>query len=130
MLTNHKNISREVSWQVDISIKVGKFAAFTALNKKMIDFAKTETGVLVYERFASPDGRMVYVYERYIDSPSAVSHLLMFRKMFSKQFSDIVERKRFLVFGDPSNDLRNILNEFGATYCGFVDGFSSISEHP
>ena len=40
----------------------------------MVESTKSELGALIYERFISEDGRVVYVFERYIDSPTAVTH--------------------------------------------------------
>ena len=45
-------------------------------------------------------------------------------KKYSERFVDMVERKRFTVFGAPSDELKGILDEFGATYHTPFDGFS------
>jgi hypothetical protein len=44
-----------------------------------------------------------YVYER-------------FTKNFSDRFMMMVERTHFTVFGNPSDELRGLLDQFGATY--------------
>jgi hypothetical protein len=59
--------------------------------------------VLNYERFVSADGNFVHVYER-------------FTKNFSDRFMMMVERTHFTVFGNPSDELRGLLDQFGATY--------------
>lgn len=73
-------MSKEISWQVELMVKPGKMDQFQALTRKMIESAKTEPGTLIYERFVSECGKIIYLYERYADSSSAVSHLLTFRK--------------------------------------------------
>jgi quinol monooxygenase YgiN len=117
-------VDAQVSWQVELAVKPGALENFRALTRKMVAFTRGEPGVLIYERFISADGQLVYVYERYVDAAAAVAHLRTFEQKFGGRFSGLVERRRFLVFGLPSAELRNILDEFGATYLGAFDGFS------
>lgn len=114
----------EVSWQVELALKPGMLAAFRALTREMVAATRAEAGVLVYERFISEDSALVYVYERYTDSAAAVAHLRAFEMNFGARFAGMVERRRFLVFGTASVELRAILDRFGATYLEFLDGFS------
>lgn len=114
----------DISWQVELAVKPGELDNFRALTRDMVAFAKSEPGVLVYERFVSQDGMTVYVYERFADSASAVSHLMAFGQMFGERFSNMVERQWFRVYGTPSDELRDILDSLGAIYCRLFDGFS------
>jgi quinol monooxygenase YgiN len=115
----------EVSWQVELEVKVGELANFRALTKEMVEATKSEPGVLIYERFINGDGTVVQLYERYEDSAAAVSHLEAFSKLYGGRFGSLVDRKRFVVFGDPSPDLKRILNQFGADYFSELEGFSA-----
>jgi hypothetical protein len=72
--------------------------------------------VVNYERFISDDGNFVHVYERYTNSATAVAHLQTFAKNFSERFITMVDRTHFTVFGNPSDELRGLLDRFGATY--------------
>jgi len=72
----------------------------------------------------SEDSKVVHVYERYVDSASAVAHLLMFGRKFGGRFGTMVDRKRFTVHGTPSDELRGMLGRFGAEYLRHLDGFS------
>lgn len=74
-----------------------------------------------YERFVSEDGKSVYAYERYADLAAALTHLRTFEKMFSRRFLGMVERRRFTVFGAPTDELRKVLDRFGATYLRLFD---------
>ena len=112
-----------VSWQVELAIKPGKRDAFRALTREMVESTKGEEGVLIYERFMSDDGSTAYVYERYVNSASAVSHLLAFNKQFGERFVELVDRKRFTVFGVPSDELKRLLDTFNADYHKPLDGF-------
>lgn len=116
----------EVSWQVELAVKPGELDNFRELTSEMVQSTKDELGVLIYERFVSDDGKVVYVYERYADSAAAVAHLQAFGKKYGERFVNMVDRKRFTVFGSPSNELREILDRFGAAYLGPFDGFSLV----
>jgi hypothetical protein len=117
-------MTTEVSWQVELAVKPGKLEDFRVLTHEMVEATRGEPGTLVYERFVSKDGSVVYGYERYADSRSAVAHLVAFGNKFSGRFADTVERKRFMVFGAPSAELKGLLEAFGATHHTLVDGFS------
>ena len=82
----------------------------------MVESSRREAGVLCYERFVSADGKFVYAYERYVDSAAALAHLRTFEKNFSRRFLGMVDRRRFTVFGAPTDELRRVLDRFGATY--------------
>ena len=116
----------EIAWQVELAIRPGKFDNFRALTQDMVAFAKSEPGVLVYERFVSEDGQTVYVYERFVDSASAVAHLVAFGERYGERFAKMIERRWFRVCGTPSEALRALLEPFGVTYLDRLDGFSRL----
>jgi quinol monooxygenase YgiN len=106
----------QVSWWVELAVKPGELDNFRALTGEMVESTRGEPGVLSYERFVSDDGKVVHVYERYADSAAALAHLRAFEKKFGGRFLSMVGRKRFTVFGTPSDELRRVLDGFGATY--------------
>jgi quinol monooxygenase YgiN len=122
-----RQMDEQVAWHVELAVRPDELEHFRALTSEMVAFTRREPGVLVYERFLSDDGRTVHVYERYTDSAAAVSHLRAFASEFGERFSKLVERKRFLVFGNPSRELRAILDGYGAIYCAPFDGFSRMN---
>lgn len=126
MKTDDTNHTDEISWQVELAVKPGRLDDFRTLTRDMVEHTKSEHGVLVYERFISEDGKVVYVYERYENSNSAVAHLQAFGKKFGERFVDMVERRRFLVFGKPNHALKEILDPLGAIYLHPLDGFSHM----
>jgi quinol monooxygenase YgiN len=119
-------MSGEISWQVELAIRPGELENFRTLTRAMVASTKDERGVLIYERFVSEDGTVVYVYERYADSAAAVVHLLTFATMYGERFATLVERRRFMVFGTPSAELKRILDRFDATYLHPFAGFSLV----
>lgn len=106
----------QIAWWVELVVKPGQLAEFAQLTREMVDFARTEAGVLGYERFVGADERVIYAFERYADSASASAHLHNFAARFAERFSQLVDRKHFLVMGTPSTELAELLDQYGATY--------------
>jgi quinol monooxygenase YgiN len=105
-----------VSWHVELAVKPGQLEPLRALTAEMIAAARIEPGTLSYERFASDDGQVVHARESYADSEAALAHLRVFTARFAARLASLIDRRRFLVFGDPSAELRKVLDGFGATY--------------
>jgi quinol monooxygenase YgiN len=106
----------QVSWWVELALRPGCLENFAKLTGEMVASAQAENGVLAYQRFISEDGQTIFVHERYEDSGAAIEHLRTFIATFDERYASMVERKRFVVFGDPSDELRTLLNGYGATY--------------
>jgi len=106
----------EICWQVELLIKPDQLESFRALTGEMIESTRRELGVLSYRRFISTDGTTVYIFERYADSAAALTHLQTFAKEFAERFLKLVERKSFVVFGDPTAELKAALDGYSATY--------------
>ena len=107
-------MGNQISWHVVLAIKQDQLDDFQALTREMVEFTRTESGVLSYQRFASEDGKFVHGYERYADSAAALAHLRNFTTLLSERFSTLVDRSRFTVFGQPSYELQAMLDRFGA----------------
>ncbi len=118
-------MSTEVSWRVELAISEGRLDEFLALTVEMVEFAKTESGVLSYQRFVSQDGQTVHVYERYADSHAALTHLQNFAERFAPRFSSMASRRQFDVYGAPSEELKSVLVGFGATR--FFGSFGNLN---
>jgi len=106
----------EISWHVELLIKPGQLESFRALTGEMVELTRREQGVLSYQRFISEDGETVHVFERYENSTAALAHLRIFAREFAERFQKLVERQSFVVFGDPTAELKAALDEYGATY--------------
>jgi len=52
-----------------------------------------------------------------------VAHLRTFGRVFGRRFATLVDRTRFIVYGAPTAELREILDGFGATYFLHFGGF-------
>ena len=109
-------MSDQISWWVELAVKPGQLENFRALTAEMIEFTRREPGVLSYQRFVGETGKLIHVWERYTGSAAAAAHLVNFVDRFGDRFSTMVDRRRFLVFGQPSNALKQMLDGFGAVY--------------
>jgi quinol monooxygenase YgiN len=94
-------MNSEISWHVELRIKAGHLDNFRLLTEEMVAFTRHEPGALSYQRFISADDVTIHVYERYINSAAALSHLQAFSRTYSERFSGMVERTRFVVFWLP-----------------------------
>lgn len=106
----------QVSWWVKLAVRPGCLDGFEKLTDEMVTSTRAEQGVLAYQRFISDDQRTVYVHERHEDSDAAVAHLRAFAATFGERYVSMVEREHFVVFGDPSDELRTLLDKYAATY--------------
>ena len=112
-----------ISWHVELVVRPGQLDHFRALTREMMESTKREPGVLIYERFIDDANANVHIYERYTDSAAAVAHLHTFARLYGERFSGMVERTRFVVYGDPTPDLKQLLDGLGAIYLSRFDGF-------
>jgi quinol monooxygenase YgiN len=106
----------QVSWWVELVVRSGELANFEKLTGEMVASTRDEIGVLSYQRFVSDDRQTVHVYERYQNSEAAIAHLQKFAVTFGERYATMVDRKRFIVFGNPSGELRTLLDRYGVTY--------------
>ena len=109
-------MSDEIAWRVELAVKSDQVANLLALTDEMVQAASLEIGCLSYQRFISPDGKSVHVYERYLNSGAALAHLTTFFQRFGARFGSMVDRKTFTVYGTPSSELRKMLDQFSPQY--------------
>jgi quinol monooxygenase YgiN len=106
----------QISWWVELIVRPGCLDVFEALTGEMVASTRAESGVLAYQRFISEDRQIVYVHECYENSDAAAAHLVKFAATFGERYGRLVTRNRFVVFGDPNEALRTLLDRYGATY--------------
>jgi quinol monooxygenase YgiN len=106
----------QISWWVELAIRPGCLDAFETLTGEMVAATRGESGVLAYQRFISEDRQTVHVHERYENSDAAIAHLVKFAALFGDRYANLVERKRFILFGEPSEALRTLLGRYAASY--------------
>lgn len=118
-------MSNSVSWLLEVAIKDGQFDSFKSLVTEMVEATKSnEPGALNYEWFIDADGKNGQIYERYADSAAAMTHLSNFGEKFAERFLAVLEPTRFVVYGDPGDEVKAALAAFGAVYMERIGGFT------
>jgi quinol monooxygenase YgiN len=113
----------QIYWVVTCT--VDEMDKFKPLVQKIVAAMEKEPGTMAIEYAVGPDGKTVDVYERYIDSKAANSHLVdSFVPNFSKEFMALAKPARLVVYGAPSDELKKTLADFHPTYMTPFDGFT------
>jgi quinol monooxygenase YgiN len=114
----------QVSWVLETTVKPGQLDTFKALMDEMVEGSGTEPQTLNYEWYISDDGGTIHLYEKYADSDAMIAHLGGFLEKWAPRFMACIEPTRFTVYGDPSDEAREMLAAFGPTYLGPWGGFA------
>ena len=86
----------------------------------------TEDFCLEYGYYVSEDGNSVTLYEKYIDSESAVKHGQNFMEgPFFDRFFNLFTLEKFIVTGPATDEFKNFTQENGfiIEYRNSIDGF-------
>ena len=117
-------MSDTVSWNVHMSVREGQLNDARELMTEMVESTCGEVGTLGYEWFLGADGTVCHLNERYADSDAAMVHLGTFGAKFVERFLGCFEPTSLHVYGEPSDEVRAVLDGFGAVYLGTFGGFS------
>ncbi len=117
-------MSPVVSWNLQLSVREGQLEPFRGLIDEMVASTRSEPGALTYEWFLSADGSTCHIYERYADSGATMEHLGNFGTKFAERFLACVQPTGFFVYGNPSQEVREVLDTLGAVYLGWFGGLS------
>ncbi|MBS1517521.1 MAG: antibiotic biosynthesis monooxygenase [Bacteroidetes bacterium] len=118
-------MTNNVYWLLETNIKEGETENLKNLMTEMIDYTKeNEHGALYYEWSVSEDGKSCNLFERYSDSEATLKHLDSFGKNFAQRFMSILEIRKFVVYGNPDENVVNALNKIGAKIMKPLGGFN------
>jgi quinol monooxygenase YgiN len=117
-------MTENIFWMFEATIKSGAYDNFEAVMQEMIASTVEEPGTSNYEFFLNEDRTVCHIYERYADSNAALIHVGNFGANFAERFLSCVDPTKFVVYGPASDELKGILDGFGATYMTPLDGFA------
>lgn len=113
-----------VSWMLELNIKPGELDNLKALLHEMVESTQaSEPDTRNYEWFFDAEEETCHIWERYTDSAAAMTHLGNFGEKFAERFMAILEPTRFIVYGHPSEELKEALAPFGVAYMEPIAGF-------
>lgn len=96
------------------SIAQGRINDFRKLAAEIIDRVEaTEPNTLSYEWFLSNDESKCYVVQLYKDSEAAMTHLRNIADLMGP-FHEVAPLTGLMIFGSPSDELRQALEPVGA----------------
>ncbi|HXW88415.1 MAG TPA: antibiotic biosynthesis monooxygenase [Streptosporangiaceae bacterium] len=113
-----------VSWLYELAVKPDQLDNFRTLMVELVDSTRTEPGALGYEWSLSDDGSVAHVSERYADSAATLTHLAKFRETYGQRFHEAVEPSRLVVYGTPSEQVRDALKASSPAYMSAFAGFT------
>ncbi len=113
--------SDQIYWV--LSLTVDNLDKFKAVVQKLVAATEKEPGTLQHEYAVRDDQRTVDIFERFTNSRAAVDHVATFGQ-FSKEFMPLVKPVRFVVYGIPTDELKNTLADFHPIYMTPFDGFT------
>lgn len=117
-------MSNDVTFSIELAVRPGELDRFKALINEMVEYIEAnEPGTVVYECHLSEDGRRCHLYERYTDSSAVSRHLESFGQRFAARFGPAVETQRFVVYGDPSDEIRQAISGGNPVYMPQFNGF-------
>jgi quinol monooxygenase YgiN len=115
----------DVFWMLELSLKPGNEAGFTALMTEMVAATSAnEAGALSYEWSLSCDGATCHIFERYADSAAVLTHLGTFGERFAGRFLEMLTPTRCVVYGSPSPQVKEGLAVLNPVYMRLVGGFN------
>ena len=114
-----------VCWMLEVAIKERQLNTFRSLMLEMVESTKAnEPGTLDYEWSISEDQNVCHIFERYSDSAATMIHLKSFGANFAERFMAAVEPTRFVVYGNPSGEVKAALSGYGAVFMTPFGGFT------
>jgi quinol monooxygenase YgiN len=117
-------MNAEVSWLYEVDVKRGQIGSFRTLMAELVDSARDEAGTFLYEWSLSDDESAAHIREGYADSAATLSHLARFRATFAERFRSAVEPTGLVVYGNPSDEVKDALTALRPTYMSAFAGFA------
>jgi len=119
--------SDDITFIIDLKVNPNSSENLDVFIKEITqNVINTEDFCLEYGYYLSEDGISVTLYEKYIDSESAVKHGQNFMEgPFFDRFFNLFTLEKFIVTGPASDEFKNFTRENGFVieYRNSVDGF-------
>ncbi len=119
--------SKSISFIIDLKVNKESSENLNAFVKEITDnVLKTENFCSEYAYYISEDGASITLYEKYVDSDSAIKHGQNFiASSFFDRFFNLFTLNKFIVTGPASDEFKKFTAENGfiIEYRNSIDGF-------
>lgn len=106
-----------------LSLSPENFPKFKQLVARIVAATSKEPGTLMYEYSVTEDHTVAHIIERY-RADAVVSHIEETFAPFAQEFLELVTVTSLVVYGNPDEPTRKLLDAFGAVYMNSFDGFT------
>lgn len=117
-------MNENISWIFELTLPEGNHIKLKELMVELVDSSMKEPGTLSYEWTLNEADTVCHIHERYSDSESAILHLQTFTEKFAARLLALGAATGFVVYGNPSAQLKDALKGFGGTYMAPIGGFT------
>tara|TARA_B100000941_G_C28411190_1_gene503551 strand:+ start:436 stop:897 length:462 start_codon:yes stop_codon:yes gene_type:complete len=119
--------SKAITFIIDLAVNADSNEDLTIFSQEITtNVLETEDFCLEYGYYISEDGASVTLYEKYIDSESAIKHGQNFMDgPFFDRFFNLFTLNKFIVTGPASDEFKKFTSENGFVieYRNSIDGF-------
>lgn len=116
-------MENQITCVFQLSVKNGMLDYFKVLVEKVVAATRKEVGTLAYFYSVDQSGQIVHIIEQYTDSLALVSHIDQTFAPFADDFISMVDIRKLTVYGNPDQNAKLRLDNFGAMYLKPFDGF-------
>lgn len=120
--------SKAITFIIDLAVNADSNEDLTLFSQEITNnVLQTEDFCLEYGYYVSEDGNSVTLYEKYIDSESAIKHGQNFMDgPFFDRFFNLFTLNKFIVTGPASDEFKKFTSENGFVieYRNSIDGFT------
>ena len=120
--------SKAITFIIDLSVNADSNEDLTLFSQEITtNVLDTEDFCIEYAYYVSEDNTSVTLYEKYIDSESAIKHGQNFMaSTFFDRFFNLFTLNKFIVTGPASDEFKKFTSENGfiIEYRNSIDGFT------
>lgn len=113
------------AWIIEAKYEPSNEVAIEAMAKEMTGyFLSNEPQMTHFEWSVNSERGHLILHERYATSQAGLAHIKAFSDKFAEQFSALVAPQRVVVFGNPSQELLDVLSGMSPEILRYLAGFS------
>lgn len=118
-------MTQNISWMFELTLNEGQIDNLKKIMAEMVEVTKAnEQGTISYEWTISEDQKKCHINERYRDSEATLTHLATFLSQYAAKLMEFGTATRFVVYGNPDEEVKKILEGFNAIYMLPIGGFT------